>query len=171
MLKRNLAIVILSLSLFTGFAGVSAQDATLPPEVPTAESVTDVPTEVPTLEATPTAIPTAEPTPDPIPVPDPGISNNDLFLVIVTVVGLVVTVLLSQKTAHDLAVQLGVSAPEWAWVGAKTTGIAGLDALQKEAKKTIEEDDDLEVDKLRRIAVGLINEIDAKRGATSQTVR
>jgi len=142
---------LISSAIFTGAA--MAQD--------TSTAFPDTPT--PPAEVTPDS--NVPPAPEPAPT---GIPTADLFLVVIVIVGLVATLVLREKSTHEAIVQLGASAPEWAWQGVKTTTITGLDALAKEAKKTIETYDDEEVERLRKIAVETIAEIDAKRVAVAQ---
>ncbi len=166
-MKKQLLAFVFVVSMFTGVQfAVAAQDVTLEPS-PSVAVVTAT-----ALPETPTPEVTVEPTPAPVPVPDPapgGISPQVLFLVIVTLGGLVATVLLQQKSIHDALLQAGELLPSWAWEGLKTASISGLDALQAKAKETIATDDDTEVARLRQIAVDTINEIDAKRAVKAQT--
>lgn len=159
---RVLFVLIFSAWMIDAALSVHAQEVTAEPITPTVEIITATP--APTAEAT------VEPTPVPVPVPDPGVSNNVLFLIVIVVAGLVATLVLKERTAHEAIVQLGASAPEWAWQGTKATTMSGLDALQKEAKKTIDTYDDDEVARLRKIAVDTINEIDAKRAVVASGV-
>lgn len=157
-MKKYLFVILFASFMLGAVPAIYAQDVTV--EAPTQEVITATPQ--PTIEAT------VEPTPAPEQPPAPvGLSTNDLFLVVVVILALVGALLFSHSTTHTLALQLGVSAPEWAWQGVKATTISGLDALQVQAKKTIDTYDDDEVARLRKIAVDTITEIDAKRAVGS----
>lgn len=96
-------------------------------------------------------------------------STTDLFLVVIVLIALVLSLALSHKTTHDLAVQVGASVPAFVYQGGKATISSGLDQLDIEAKSTPEPFDDEAVDRIRAIVATYLSEVDSARNTPPAT--
>lgn len=166
MIKRiTLSIVFwvaLTTGAFGGFAIASAQDVpTL--DIPTQEIVTSTPE--PVITATPQPTETATPAPIPVPFPTPvPFWDSTTFILIAVTLGLMALVIVSQNnTIRSVIVTKVAEIPAPLYEGGKVTLERLLAELKKVTDSTPSPDDNVDTERITKIVMDLLNEVDAKR--------